>query len=335
MCSQLVRPALAAVRRARGDVDALRERFGLSPSAEQDADAVLPLSDFIDFFEAAAVDAREPSLGLRLAERAETGTFGVAEYACRTAPDLGEALRRLTRYIALLNDLVRIEMVSGIDDVIEIQQRVPGHPLALGRHANEFFVAFVVLSIARLTGAPCHARHIWLAHPEPTDVGALGQICGTRSIRTGAEANGLALDADVVGRSLTSADANLHRIMEAHAERAMRERGQTSSERGSIRQTIREQLDAGTPTLDSTAHRLAMSPRTLQRRLTADGTTFQAELDSVRSQLAEVYLGNPRLSLGEVAFLLGYADLSAFGRAYRRWTGKSPAEARRDAIGSS
>lgn len=333
MRSQLIRPALLAVRAAGGDADGLRGRFGLPPSAEDDPDAVLALPDFGAFLEAAAAEARQPSLGLRLAEAAQTGTFGVAEYACRTAPDVGEALRRLGRYIALLNDLVRIDVTPAADGAVVVEQRVPGQPLALGRHANEFFVAVVIVSIARLTGARCGARRVWLAHPDPTDREALMTICGTRDLRVGAEANGIAIDAAVLERGLVSADANLHRIMGGQAERALRERSDVSSGRARVRQAMREHLDAGTPTLASTAARLGMSARTLQRRLTGDETTFQIELDSVRAQLAEVYLADAGLSLGEIAFLLGYADLSAFGRAYRRWTGASPAEARRGVSG--
>ncbi len=333
MRSQLVGAALRTVRSAGGDVTALCRRFALPESAESDPDALLALENVGAFFEAAAEAAREPSLGLRLAAAVQTGTFGVAEYACRTSSNVGEALRRLTRYIALLNEVVRIDISRASDASVIIEQRVPGRPLVLGRHANEFFVAFLVLSVQRLTGAPCRPKRVWIAHSVPSDRKQLAAIFGACELRVGAEANGVALDAKTLEAPLLSADPNLHRIMESQAERALRERGQTSNERAFIRQAIRELLDGGTPSLSATARRLGMSARTLQRRLLADDTSFQAEIDSVRSHLAEVYMEDPRLSLAEIAFLLGYTDQSTFGRAYRRWTGKSPTEARRDAIG--
>lgn len=336
MRSQLIRPALAAVRRAGGDVAGLRRRFGLPASAESDPDAVLPLSELDAFFQAAAELAKQPSLGLHLARAAETGTFGVAEYACRTAPDAGEALRRATRYIALLNDVVQIELSrDSRDGALVLEQRVPGHPLALGRQANEFFVAFMTFSIGRLTGAPPSVRRVWIAHPDPTSREALLELTGARELRTGAGANGIALDEEVLDRELVSADPNLHRIISAQAERSLRERATVPAERARMRDAIRDHLDSGTPALTDIAERLGISARTLQRRLGAEGTSFQEQLDSVRAELATVYMADSALSLGEVAFLLGYADFSAFGRAFRRWTGKRPAEARRDAIGRS
>ena len=77
------------------------------------------------------------------------------------------------------------------------------------------------------------------------------------------------------------------------------------------------------------ARRLGLGERTLQRRLQRDGTSFAALLDEIRAQLARSYLGDPRLAIFEVAYLLGYSEPSAFNRAFRRWTGQSPRRWRR------
>jgi AraC-like DNA-binding protein len=85
----------------------------------------------------------------------------------------------------------------------------------------------------------------------------------------------------------------------------------------------------GGPTLEGVAARLGVPPRSLQRRLAAEGTSYNGLLDQVRHELALRYLRQRELALVEVAFLLGFAEQSVFQRAFRRWTGTSPAEWRR------
>jgi AraC-like DNA-binding protein len=81
--------------------------------------------------------------------------------------------------------------------------------------------------------------------------------------------------------------------------------------------------------MERVAARLGMPPRTLQRRLTVEGTSYNGLLDELRHELALRYLRQRELALAEVAFLLGFAEQSAFQRAFRRWTATSPAEWRR------
>lgn len=93
-------------------------------------------------------------------------------------------------------------------------------------------------------------------------------------------------------------------------------------------QTLTESLREGRPTLVHVARRMHMSERTLQRRLVDAGTSFQELLDGTRRTLARAYLADPRLSLAEVAYRLGYADLRAFVRGFKRWTGTTPGKLR-------
>ena len=97
-----------------------------------------------------------------------------------------------------------------------------------------------------------------------------------------------------------------------------------------VRDALTSDLQSG-PTLEGVAARLGRPPRSLQRRLKAEGISYNGILDELRHDLALRYLGQRDLSLAEVAFLLGFAEQSVFQRAFRRWTGTSPAEWRRRA----
>src|SRR5262245_51453739 len=96
-----------------------------------------------------------------------------------------------------------------------------------------------------------------------------------------------------------------------------------------VRRGVLEHLPSGPPTQAEIARRLALSPRTLHRRLAQAGTSFAVLLDETRRELAAGYLQRTEYSIAEVAYLLGFAEVSSFNRAFRRWTGRSPGESRR------
>jgi AraC-like DNA-binding protein len=95
-----------------------------------------------------------------------------------------------------------------------------------------------------------------------------------------------------------------------------------------VKAAIANELPSGQPNDKDIAKMFCMSSRTLQRRLSAEGTNFSQMLDAVRRYLAEQYVTDPSLSLTEISFLLGFSRLSSFSRAFRRWTGQSPSAAR-------
>jgi AraC-like DNA-binding protein len=95
-----------------------------------------------------------------------------------------------------------------------------------------------------------------------------------------------------------------------------------------VKKAIIEHLPSGTPSAEIIARDLFMSARTLHRRLSDARTSFSETLDAVRRELAAQYITDPTRSLSEISFLLGFSELSAFSRAFRRWTGQSPSAAR-------
>jgi AraC-like DNA-binding protein len=95
-----------------------------------------------------------------------------------------------------------------------------------------------------------------------------------------------------------------------------------------VRHRISEKLALGAPAIADIAGALHMSPRTLQRRLADEGTSLNAIIDAVREEIARAKVLDRSLPLGEIAYLCGYSELSAFLRAFKRWTGKSPSDMR-------
>jgi AraC-like DNA-binding protein len=326
--SQLVRPALALVAERGGDVRELVRRHALPEDADTEREIVVDLESLRAFLDEVARSLDEPHLGSVVARRTERGTWDLLEHSCRSAPDVRGALRRMSRYVRLANDIVQIRFLEGTDRAASIEQTLPGSPLVIDRHGNEFFVATVVLKCRELSGKQLTPTRVEYAHGAPESLEFLHELLGTRNVAFGCGKNAVVFDAESLDSKLIGFDPSLLSILDRYAEQALESRGDRSAFLVSVRDSIREQLVEGKAVLAETARTMGVTQRTLQRRLTEEGTSFGAEMESVREELARVYVSDRTRPLMEVAFLLGYSDLSTFVRAFRRWTGVTPARFR-------
>lgn len=149
------------------------------------------------------------------------------------------------------------------------------------------------------------------------------------NVKLGTPHNAWVFPASFLALPMRLADPNVHIAFEARArELAERLRGQQGIA-GRARGIVFAQLRAGNASMNSVARAMAMSVATLRRRLEAEGTTHSEILDRLRSDLAMIYLSESRLSVREIAFLLGYSQSRAFHNAFRRWTsGSTPVDYR-------
>jgi AraC-like DNA-binding protein len=325
--SQLVAPAMAMVREAGGDVEALLRRFELPPSAETSADVLLPVKALQGLLDAAAEASGEPNLGLRIASRYRRGMFGLLEFAWRAAATVRDGCERIARHVPLISDLLEITFAEH-DHGGTIEERIAGEPLCVGRQANEFFVSALVLQTREITGVPIVPDRVYLAHPRPDDVQELVDVFGTSALEFDRGANGLVVGPAVLALPLQTSDPPLLAIIEKQAEAALATVPARGRLLGHVRDHVRRNLAGAPPSLASVAQALRSSPRSLQRGLQEEGATFQQVIDSVREDLALALVaeGEP---VGSVAHALGYSEESAFLRAFRRWTGTTPAVYRR------
>jgi AraC-like DNA-binding protein len=143
-------------------------------------------------------------------------------------------------------------------------------------------------------------------------------------VRYGAPETRLVMFRSALERPLPRHDPSLFAYLERHAATVLARASATGPTRDRVRRLITEALRHGEPSQAEVSRRLALSERTLQRRLREEATSFAEILDAVRSELSQLYLREANLAAGEVAFLLGYSEPSAFHRAFRRWTGVTP-----------
>ncbi|MBK8691987.1 MAG: AraC family transcriptional regulator [Deltaproteobacteria bacterium] len=317
---------------ARGAAPAaMREATGFDPARGLDPDARISLAEETSIWEEAVRQTGDDAFGLHAAEMLRPGAFDVLDYAVRTAPTLRASVERLARYNRLVHD-VAVFSIRDRGDVMRIEHgfRVTGPSQC--RHSAEFTIASLVVIGTQLLGEPLRPRAVEFRHSPPASPEAEAEhrrVFGVAP-RFSMPANALEIDRALSLRPLV-VDAALSRLIERHAESLLaasprrRRRPRTACGARSRRRSTRGH------DLKRVAAQLRMSERSLQRRLADEGESFDAIVDALRRDLALRYLADPKIAVAEVAYLLGYSEPSPFHRAFKRWTGRTPAEARRGA----
>ena len=244
--------------------------------------------------------------------------FDVPLFAATCSSNLNVAARRLAQHKKLIGPMQLVVSESQTETVLEFiwpPDVMPPHSLSLTELVS-------CVTLVRLT-TRASIRPIRVTTPNPPeDAEAYREYFGV-SVQKGA-AYTVAFSAEDARRPFLTANDRMWEFFEPELRRRLSEleAGTTVAER--VRASLLELLPAGNGSMEGVASELAMSTRTLQRRLKGENTTFQAILDSTRESLARHYLAQSELSAAEISFLLGYEDPRSFYRSFRAWTGKTP-----------
>jgi len=316
---------------ARGvSVEQLRARTGFDPAIAADPDARIPLTMETALWDEAARLSGDAAFGLHAAEGVRAGLFDVFDYAVRTAPTVRAALDRAARSNRLLHDAA-VFTVLDAGEATRVEHALGSAQQS--RHAAEFTLASMLVVGGQMTGERPRPLAVEFRHASPPDVREHLRTFGVAP-RFSAAVNAIQFDRAALLHPVPAADPALWRVIERHAEALLAARPDPAeSAANRVRRILAGALGEGegAASLASVADRLKLSERSLQRRLADEGVSFDALLEELRHELAVRYLADRKISIAEVAYLLGYSEPSAFHRAFKRWTGKTPAEVRRRA----
>lgn len=321
-------PARAMIAASgRDDVPALLARIGLE--AEPGTDGLIDADAFYSVIETIIADG-DDSLACRYGAAVGIDSLGVLGMAIKTAADIRDALARGERYIALLGDAVTYQMVAdergGATFIIGGR---PAHRPGIAV-ANEGAIA-AILSVCRQASVPEASlvpTSVHFAHRAPPSLDAQERFFGCPVVY-GAEHDALELSADFLDTPTRLGDAAISEYLVGQLDDELRA---ALAERGieaRVRHVIANGLADGVPPMRVVASRLAMSERTLHRRLGDEGLRYQDLVVDVRQTVATALLTTTDHTLVDVAFLTGFSEQSAFQRAFKRWTGRTPLEVRR------
>jgi AraC-like DNA-binding protein len=269
-------------------------------------------------------------LGLHTAETYNPGALDVLGYVLLSCGSAGEALERLARYGSLLNDGLRVTVVSEGEQTQCRCTAVEGMDnflLHSPRQVMEAMACGIVTSLRRLTAARVEPLAVSFRHEAPEETGEHRRIFGVEARFRQAE-NAISYRTADLKAGLLSANVALLSVFDARAAAALEQlevRGPLSRR---VLQTVAQRMRGRIPVVAEVAAALAISERSLQRELRAEGVSFRELVEEVQRTAAIEHLAAPGTTATEVAFLLGFSEPSAFTRAFRRWTGAAPTEYR-------
>ena len=305
------------------DVDAapIRRLFGRTKL--EDPNIRVPEAVTETAWALAADLTRDEALGIHLAESLPRGALDLIEYALRSSPSLEKGLDRLARYGRLVSDRVAARTHRKGESLLFLVHDTATTPLHSAR--TEFALAVALKLVRDSTGSDITPVRVCFAHPAPQNTAEHRRFFRGR-VRFGAGSSSMSLSAADASRPMREADPALAGIIRRRLENALgdRDRSSAGATATRVRRWLVERLGQSDLSLDAVAAALALSRRTLTRRLADEGASFRQILDEVRGDFARALLQDRSLNIGDIAFFLQYSEPAAFHRSFRRWTGRTP-----------
>lgn len=299
---------------------------GLTEQQIADRGARVGVHHQIKFLSLVADAVADADFGFHLGLIPDLRELGLLYYVAASSDNLRDALRRTARYCAVVNEGLALGYREGREIVLAFDYA--GVPRHLDRHQMEICVTLVMRLCRQLTGRRVAARRLTFAHHRGDDSAEMAAFFGC-DVAFGAPADCLVLATDAGDIPVVSADRYLNRLLLANCEEALARRPtHQDSLRVAVENAIVPLLPHGKVRAGDIAGKLGLSQRTFARRLAAEGLTFSEVLERLRGDLGRQYLADPGLSVSQVAWLLGYQEVSAFTHAFKRWTGQTPRDAR-------
>jgi len=285
-----------------------------------------PIDHITRLWRAAARLTQDAGFGLKVGALVSPASFNVVGLIVQSAATLRQALSVVQKYQSLVSDGGRFQLLAG-----EQTSWLVYHPrqgdLAFSPHQIEAVLAAMVSATRWITALPLKPAVVRFSHD------AVGPLAGYREvfgcpIEFNQAYSGLLIDNDALDAPLPLANTQLAHLHEQYAAAQLQALARQQGLDEAVRTWAREQLASGArqvaPTRAEAATAFGLGERTLARRLQAQGTTYHALLDQARHELAAKWLGGGQRTVRDIALQLGFAELSPFYRAFRRWTGTTP-----------
>lgn len=316
------------VRELGGDPGGFLARFHLPADALDSDDGLIAITQHDLMLDAVAHELDCPDLGLRLAESQDLTILGPLALAIESAPTVADALECASRFMFVHSPALRIGVEddpSGARGVVALTYRKDLLESPYSPQAMELGIGLFHHIARRMLGEVTGLRTVDFPHRPLSPFRRYADFFGVE-VRFGAATAALRVERHLLDTQFGGSDDTIRALALDYL--AQHYPDPTTLVAVQVRRALVESLALRNPSLAHTARLFALHPRTLQRRLAAEGTTFELVLDDVRRDAAHRFITTTDLPLSQVAALVGFTEQSTLAHAVRRWHGVSPRQLR-------
>ena len=295
---------------------------GISRSQLSQDDIGLSVGSQYRFLELAAAEADDSLLGLHVAAEMDVRAVGILFYLTGSSRTVSEALENLARYSQTTNEALVGEISRQKDEVIlavrHLQEFDEPH-----RQFFELLALWFIRTLQQETNRDFTPSRVTFTHGRNADLREVHRLLRC-PVDFAQGQDSWVLPQRVMDLPIVSGDTQLLKILTAHADDLLAEKHSVTGLQSTVASQLASLLPSGESRAAVVARQLGMSPRSLTRHLAEEGTTFGEIVEQLRRRLASRYLADDRMSVQQIAWLLGYSEVGAFNHAYKRWTGTAP-----------
>lgn len=311
------------------DRAALLAQADIDPTDLADRDSRIPFAKYQTLMRAAKTMTKDPALALHFGEAVDVVQFSIIGLIGQASDTMLEAFHQLNRYVRLIVDIPTDgpdrfimrrdetglwlhDMRSSPDDFPELGESAFSH-IAAG---------------PRRVGVPEWVREVRYTHAAPSYREEYGRVFGA-PVHFSSDRNAMRLEERIVEHRIGKLPRYVFGVLTEHADVLLKHLQTIATARSRVETLLMPVLHTGDVSMDSIADQLGVSRQTLYRNLKSEDVTFEQVLDELRHKLALEYLRGRKASVTDTAYLVGFSDPAAFSRAFKRWTGMSPRDARK------
>ncbi|MBD8893164.1 AraC family transcriptional regulator [Roseibium litorale] len=303
----------------------LAQKYKFDLDALDDPEGVAPFKAWFGVFEDAAVFAGNDAMMFDIFYDIDVGTFTVFDYLFSCAPTLRESCQSWVNYIRMRNNVYLLSFHETENEGCFEWPIVEGY----GAWQQNMFgrIGWAVRKFETAIGDELPPLRIELATERPVKSGPFLDKYADKMV-FGQKRNAIILPAELLDRRPVGGDDNLYAILVQAAKQELETRLAENAQLSRIMDAMADSMKLGNYSLNNVAEHMNMSPRSLQRALEAEGTSFRQLSEQFRKGAAERYITETRLPMKEIAYLLGFSEISTFSRAVKTWFGASPRKLR-------
>ena len=299
------------------------ETVGLTSKTLEDPEARIPFDCLETIWKEVVLKTKDQDFGLHLGESMHEYPGGnIVLSVMMNCPTVGDALDKFCCYHNLMSDAIQPKLYVK-DKLAYLSWETADPRLRPSRHISEALLSIFKTILKHLTENPFSPVEVHFRHAPPQDIREHQRIFQAPLLFDQLK-DELVIGKQHLGKPVFLANPQLLETLERYALNLIHKIYLPNSLADKVICLLEKGLQGEKPLVESIAAELAVSARSLQNKLSREGTTFQQLLDYSRKEMAMQYLKNPEMTLCDIAFILGFSEQSAFNHAFKRWTGKTP-----------